>query len=47
MSIFNQVSGFVNGIASGFMGGSQQPAAAADEIIHSPSPLAGSITDPI
>ena len=47
MSIFNKVSGFVDGIASGFMGGSQQPAAAADEIIHSPSPLAGSITDPI
>ena len=47
MSIFNQIGGFVNGIASGFMGGSQQPAAAADEIIHSPSPLAGSITDPI
>ena len=47
MSIFNQVSGFVNGIASGFMGGSQQPAAAADEIIHSPSPLADSIKDPV
>ena len=47
MSIFNQIGGFVNGIASGFMGGSQQQAAAADEIIHSPSPLAGSITDPI
>jgi len=48
MSIFNQVSGFVNGIASGFMGGGkQQPAAAADEIIHSPSPLAGSIKDPV
>ena len=47
MSIFNQIGGFVNGIASGLMGGSQQPAAAADEIIHSPSPLAGSITDPI
>ena len=47
MSIFNQVSGFVNGLASGFMGGSQQPAAAADEIIHSPSPLADSIKDPV
>jgi len=47
MSIFNQVSGFVNGIASGFMGGGQQQAAAADEIIHSPSPLADSIKDPI
>ena len=47
MSIFNKVSGFVDGIKSGFMGGSQQPAAAADEIIHSPSPLAASITDPI
>ena len=47
MPIFNQVSGFVNGIASGFMGGNQQPAAVADEIIHSPSPLADSIRDPI
>ena len=47
MSIFNQVSGFVNGIASGFMGGGQQQAAVADEIIHSPSPLADSIKDPI
>ncbi len=47
MSIFNQVSGFVNGIASGFMGGNQQQAAAADEIIHSPSPLSGSIKDPV
>ena len=47
MSIFNQVSGFVNGIASGFMGGNQQPAAVADEIIHSPSPLADSIKDPV
>ena len=47
MSIFNQVSGFVNGIASGFMGGNQKQAAAADEIIHSPSPLADSIKDPV
>jgi hypothetical protein len=47
MSIFNQVSGFVNGIKSGFMGGNQQQAAVADEIIHSPSPLADSIKDPV